>query len=62
MPNLRITGNRIGVQIRIIGAMSMKVPRAISRMLIIISSSYLLLATLTKKWVALAGTCISAIM
>ena len=57
MPNLRITGSRIGVQMRIIGAMSMKVPSRMSRTLIIISSSYLLLAMAMKNCVARAGTC-----
>ena len=60
MPNWVMIGRKIGVQIRSIGARSMKVPSTSSSRLIRSSSVYLSSATL-KNCAALAGTCISAI-
>ena len=55
------TGSMIGVQIRIIGAMSMKVPSSSRRMLISINITYLFSVKLRKSCVAFAGNCMIAI-
>ena len=60
-PSAFITGSMIGVQMRIIGAMSMKVPRRSSSTLISISMTYLLSVMWRKSCVALAGNCMIAI-
>ena len=56
------TGSRIGVMIRISGAMSIRVPSTSSKMLIISSTTYLLVETLVNKSVICCGICISVMM
>jgi len=60
-PSAFITGSMIGVQMRIIGAMSMNVPSSSSRTLISISITYLLSVMARKSSVAFAGSCMIAI-
>ena len=54
------TGSRIGVQIRIDGAMSSRQPNASSRTLISGRITFLSLDNVNRIAVTLAGTCISA--
>ena len=61
-PNFMTTGNRIGVVIRIEGAISTRHPSTSSRTLISIRITYLLLDNVRKKAVIFAGICMSAIM
>jgi hypothetical protein len=62
MPSLRITGMKIGVQMRSIGARSMNVPSKRSRMLTISRKAYLFSEMVRKKAVTFAGICRMAIM
>ena len=60
-PNRSTTGSRIGVQIRISGAMSIRQPSTSSSTLISSRITSRLLDRVRKKAVILAGSCISAI-
>ena len=60
-PKFTITGNRIGVQIKIEGAISTSVPRISSNRLIRKRMTYLLLDIVRKNAVIFAGICVSAI-
>ena len=60
-PKFCITGKRIGVAIRIDGAMSTSVPSISSRILIRNRMTYLLSEIDRKNAVILAGICVSAI-
>src|SRR5206468_3872157 len=61
-PNFTTIGKRIGVVIRIDGAMSIRQPSTSSITLISIKMTYLSLDSAGKKLVIFAGICISAIM
>ena len=60
-PSFITTGSRIGVQIRISGAMSIRQPSTSSMKLISIRMTYLLSDNVRKNAVIFAGICISAI-
>ena len=60
-PSFITTGNRIGVQIKINGAMSMSQPSTNSMTLISMRMTYLLSDKVRKNAVMCAGICISAI-
>ena len=60
-PNFMTTGKRIGVTIRIDGAMSNRQPSTSKRMLIRNRITFLSLERVSNNAVTRAGTCISAI-
>ena len=61
-PRVVTMGSRIGVMIRISGAMSIIVPSSSSRMLIISSTTYLSFEILVNTPVICCGICIRVMM